>query len=236
MYRSGTPKFYKQALAEETDNGFAVLLDGRPLKSPAGSPLCVSSAGLAQQIAEEWSAQEDTINPSIMPMTSMCCTMLDRIVPRKLEITKQLLRYVETDLLCYRAQEPADLTRRQHEEWQPLIDWVAESYGARLVVTEGILPVRQPQAALESLSTVIDELNDSELTALSCVAPIAGSIVVGLALVSGRIKATEAISIVQLDEEYQNEMWGTVEEAQLQQKGIQKEIESAATFVQLANS
>mgnify|MGYP000885775937 CR=1 FL=1 len=236
MYRPGTQKFYERAHLEETDGGFTILLDGRTLKTPAGSSLSIPSEPLARQITEEWSAQEDTINPSTMPMTSLCCTMFDRIVPRKVEITHQLLRYVETDLLCYRAQEPADLAHRQHEAWQPLIDWVAETYSAHLVVTEGVLPIPQPQEAIKSLSATVDSLHDWELTALSCVAPIAGSLIVGLALVLGRITASDAISVIQLDEDYQNETWGTVEEAKQQQKGIQQEIESAAAFVQLANS
>jgi len=234
MYHSGTQKFYKQAHVETSDSGFTLLLDGRPVKTPAGSTLSVLSERLAQEIAREWTAQQDTIDPHTMPLTALACTMLDRIIPEQAAVKSQLLRFAATDLLCYRAQEPADLAARQHAVWQPLIDWVAERHHAPMQVTQGILPVPQPQTALESLSSAIDRLQDWELAALSSITAIAGSLIIGLAVIAGRIDAEEAFAIVQLDEDFQNERWGTVEEASHRQRILQNEIQSAVTFVELA--
>ena len=236
MYRSGTQKFYKNVELEATDTGFSILLDGRPVKSPAGAALSVRSEPLARRISEEWAGQEDTIHPSTMPMTALSCTMIDRIVPQKAETASQLLRFAETDMLCYRAQEPTDLVSRQQKLWQPMIDWLAETHHVQLVVTEGILPVKQPQSALDALSATIDRLQDWELAALSSVTAAAGSLVIGLALIAGRIDEAEAFAMVQLDEDYQNERWGTDEEAARRQQALQGEIQSVATFVDLARA
>ena len=236
MYRPGTQKFYKLAHVEATGSGFAVQLDGRPIKTPAGADLCVASERLAREITAEWSAQKETIDPHQMPMTSLTCTMIDRIIPEQTMVKEQLLQFAETDMLCYRAQEPADLVSRQHQTWQPLIDWVAEAHQVPLVVTEGILPVKQPSTALDALSIVIDGLQDWELAALSSITAIAGSLVIGLALITGRIDAAEAFAVIQLDEDYQNERWGTDEEGVRRQQILQREIQSAATFVDLARA
>ena len=234
MYHSGTQKFYKKSSVESADGSFSILLDGRSVKTPAGNTLAIASERLAREIAREWAAQQDTIEPHTMPLTAMACTMLDRIIPKQAAIKSQLLRFAETDLLCYRAQEPFDLTVRQHAVWQPLIDWAAETYHAPMAVTQGILPISQPQSTLKSLSSAMDRLQDGELAGLSSITAIAGSLIIGLAVIAGRINAEEAFTIVQLDEDFQNERWGTVEEATDRQRVLQREIQSAAIFVELA--
>lgn len=235
MYAPGAKKFYDQVNVQSADDGFTIMLDGRPIKTPAGSALKISSQPLAQKLVEEWAGQTETINPDTMLMTALCCTMIDRVVPKKSEVVSQLLQFAETDMLCYRAEEPQEFALRQHEAWQPLIDWAADTYGAPLQVTKGIIPIPQPQTSLDSLASAVEGLCDWELTALSITTPIAGSLIVGLSLVKNRIDTEQAISIIQLDEDYQNEQWGTVEEAQQRRQNTRREIEAAALFVKLSN-
>ena len=235
MYRTGTKKFYQHASIESERDGYAVLLDGKAVKTPAGLPLCVESKPLAEKLAEEWIEQSETIKPNTMPMTALSCTMLDRVIPNLPAIKSNLMAFVETDMLCYRAEEPEDLTQRQFIAWQPLIDWAANTYDAPLVVTNGILPVPQPQKSIDTLAGVMDNLNHGEITALSTVTPLAGSLVVGLALLAGRLDVDQAIAVIQLDEDYQNEKWGSVDEAQERQQNIRREIQSSAVFIELLN-
>jgi chaperone required for assembly of F1-ATPase len=221
MYRTGTKKFYQHASIESERDGYAVLLDGKAVKTPAGLPLCVESKPLAEKLAEEWIEQSETIKPNTIPNLPA--------------IKSNLMAFVETDMLCYRAEEPEDLTKRQFIAWQPLIDWAANTYDAPLVVTNGILPVPQPQKSIDALAGVMDNLNHGEITALSTVTPLAGSLVVGLALLAGRLDVDQAIAVIQLDEDYQNEKWGSVDEAQERQQNIRREIQSSAVFIELLN-
>ncbi|MEM5709694.1 hypothetical protein, partial [Elizabethkingia meningoseptica] len=112
-----------------------------------------------------------------------------------------------------RAEEPADLTARQHQRWQPLLDWAAEALGAHLVVTHGILPVAQPDEATAALRAALDALDGWQLTALAVIAQACGSLVIALALARGRIDTEEAFALSQLDESYQIERWGEDAEA-----------------------
>jgi chaperone required for assembly of F1-ATPase len=236
MYRSGTKKFYQRATVEPDGNGYRVCLDGRTVKTPAGRALAVPGKRLAEALAEEWNGQGEIIKPGSMPMTVFACTAIDRIGAERQAIERGLVRHAETDLVCYRADAPRDLAGRQHETWQPLVDWANEAYGVKLVVTQGVLPVPQPQDTLETLSGVIGRFDDWDLAVLSGVTAAAGSLIVGLALTMGRIDADQAFAAAQLDEAYQNEKWGTVEEAARRHDALRSEIQAAAGFLALKRS
>ncbi len=234
---SWTPKrFYKTAEAATTPEGFSVTLDGRPVKTPMGSPLILATEDLAAAVAGEWLAQEETIKPHTMPMTQLAATALDRVGPRREAVIEQAVSYASTDLVCYRADMPPGLIERQEAGWQPLLDWVFEVCEARLEVTSGVIPLKQPAAALDNLRAVVAGFADPELTALVSAMQASGSLVIALALVRGRVDADTAFELSQLDESYQMERWGDDEEAADRRRRLREDIRSAAAFLALARS
>ncbi len=138
--------------------------------------------------------------------------------------------------MCYRAETPPDLIERQEADWQPLVEWIGESHGARLEVTSGVIPLDQPAQALDTLRGALGGLSDAELTALVTAMQTCGSLVIALALVSGRVDADTAFELSQLDESYQIERWGEDEEAAERRRSLREEIRSAAAFLFLARS
>src|SRR5512134_155821 len=191
-------RFYKAATAspaegdEDGGSGFRIRLDGRPIRTPGGRPLLLPARALAEAVAAEWQTQGKRIDVASMPFTRLAATAVDRVAEGRPGIVEMLLSYSGADVLCYRAEEPADLAVRQHEQWQPLLDWAEERLGARLLVTRGILPVDQPEPAIAALSGALDAMNSYELTGLAIVAQACGSLVIALALSHGRIDAEEA--------------------------------------------
>jgi len=227
-------RFYKDAAVGACEGGYSVVLDRRPVKTPGGLPLVIPSAALAGAVAEEWRAQEETIRPHTMPLTQLAATAVDKVGPARRAVVDQLVSYGATDLLCYRAGEPADLVARQAASWQPLVDWAKETCGARLVVTAGVIPVDQPVSAIDALRTAVESFSDLELTAMAGIVQASGSLVVGLALVLGRIDGEAAFEISQLDESYQMERWGDDSEAVERRRRLRDDIRAAATFLALA--
>jgi chaperone required for assembly of F1-ATPase len=213
---------------------YAVCLDSRPIHTPGGRPLVLPSKALADAVAAEWRAQSERVNISAMTHTRLAVSALDRVAEARGAVIDMLLSYAGADLLCYRAEAPADLVRRQHEHWQPLLDWAAERWGAHLVVTGGIVPVAQPKAAIEALRAPVHALDDWQLTALAVIAQACGSLVLALALVEGRIDPAETFALSQLDETYQSERWGVDLEAAGRRQSLQQEIVEAWTFLMLA--
>lgn len=229
-------RFYRTAEVAIAPDGYAVTLDGRSVKTPAGSVLTVVSEPLAAAVAEEWLAQEDTIRPDTMPLMRLAATVLDRVGPYRPAMIEQALSYATTDLVCYRAEAPADLIQRQEAGWQPLVEWLGETHGARLEVTSGIIPLVQPATALDTLRGVLAGLSAAELTALVTAMQACGSLVIALALVGGRVDADTAFELSQLDESYQIERWGEDDEAAERRRNLREDIRWAAAFLDLARA
>jgi chaperone required for assembly of F1-ATPase len=229
-------RFYRAASIARAPEGFTVTLDDRPIRTPAGTAMVLPTEGLARAIADEWQAQEETILPHTMPLTQLAATAVDRIVPQRDAVLAQVASYASSELLCYRAGDPPDLVRRQEAMWQPLLDWLAEAFGATLRVTAGVVPIAQPTEAIGALRAAADELSDMELTALACVMQSSGSLTVALAMVAGHIDADAAFAISQLEETYEIERWGEDEEASRRRDRIREEIRSAAAFLALARA
>lgn len=226
-------RFYADAGFEAAPGGFRVTLDGRPLKTPGGRSVSVPSEALAAAIAEEWAAQGEELKPDSMPLTCLACTAIDRIATDRPAIVEHVNRYGGTDLLCYRADAPPALARRQEAAWQPLLDWAAEALGARLRVTAGVRPVDQTAGARRALRDAVEGLDDLRLAALSAATQASGSLVIGLALVHGQIDPEAAADAAHLDGRWQSEKWGEDGGDRRRRRGIAAEIEAAARLVAL---
>ena len=224
-------RFYREVTVAVEHDGHQVLLDGRPVRTPARRHLRAPSAELARAIAAEWAGQEEQIRPAAMPLTRMATTALDRMPSQREAAIDQIADYAGTDLLCYRAAEPLELVQRQRERWQPLLDWAAESYRAKLNLTTGLLPVAQPEPALQRLRARVEQLRDWPLIGLHAATTALGSLVLGLALLEDRIDPEAAFTASLLDELFEIERWGEDPESARRHVALRREVEAAATFI-----
>ncbi|MBD1204591.1 MAG: ATPase [Rhodobacteraceae bacterium] len=206
-------RFWQAAQAEPCEGGFTVRLDGRGVKTPAKAPLVVPTLAMAQAIAAEWEAQQGAVRPETMPVTRAANSALDKVVPQRAEVVALLAAYGGSDLLCYRAAGPEALAERQAAGWDPLLDWAAESFGARLAVTRGVMPVAQDPAGLARLEAEVAGLSVFRLAGFHDLVAISGSLVLALAVIRGRLGAEEAWHLSRIDEAWQVEQWGEDEEA-----------------------
>ncbi|CAM3367117.1 ATP12 family protein [Paracoccus nototheniae] len=206
-------RFWTTVTLRPEDDGFAILLDDRQLMTPSKHRLVLPTEPLALAVADEWRAQQDLIDPRTMPLTRAANSAVEKVAPQADGVASMLAEYGGTDLLSYRATEPQVLIDRQAEGWDPLLDWAATDLGAPLRVTHGVIPVPQDPAALARLRAHIDRLDLYALTALHDLVTIPGSLILGLAVVHGRIDAAEAHRLSRIDEDFQAERWGADDEA-----------------------
>ncbi len=227
-------RFYKEASASAgTDGGYTVLLDGKAVKTPKRAMLSLPNLPLAEAIAEEWRGQGETIDPQTMPLTRLAFAAIDVVTPERARIAKQILKYVETDLLCYRAEDPPELVARQALAWDPLLDWAAETYDVRLKVGFGIRPVPQPPEAIAELEQAIARYDEFELTALHTATTITGSVILALALAKEQVNAEEAFAAATLDETFQAEKWGRDAEPEQRRHRLLAELTAVNRFLRL---
>lgn len=231
-------RFWVRAETAPEEGGFAVKLDGRPVRLPGGTVLRVGSRALAEALAEEWQGagggqKGGDFTPADLKLTRIAGTMLERIAPDRAAVIGVLMGYAGNDLLCYRARYPALLVERQQQEWDPWLDWLRGRFGVTLRVTDGVMPVDQPAEALAGLQSVLEGLSDGALAVLGVAVPALGSLVLGLALVDGRLTGAQAIACATLDERTQMELWGhDAEQAErLDRLGV--DVADAAAFLAL---
>ena len=228
-------RFYKEAAAISLPDGFGVALDARPMKTPLKAPLVVPSQGLARAIAAEWAAQGDVIGRETMRLTRLACTALDRVPSHRDAMLDEVIGYGATDLVCYRAERPASLIERQGIAWDPLLGWLEETHGATLALTRGISPIEQSPDAVTALRSAVEPLDAFRLTALHLASGASGSLVIGLALVAGRLDGEAAFQASQIDEAFQIEQWGVDAEFEARRAVLRADLEAAAEAVRLLN-
>ena len=226
-------RFYKRAGTAAAAGGFAVVLDDRPVRTPAKAGLVLPNRPLAEAIAAEWRLQGERIEPATMPLMRLASTAIDRVAPQRDSVIDAVAAYAGTDLVCFRADGPAELAARQEAAWRPLLDWLDRRYGARLEVTAGIVPVPQGTAALDRLRAAVAAFDDFRLTALQTATAAAGSLAIGLALVEGELDARAAFAVSQVDEAFQLEQWGDDAEAAKGRAALASELDAAARMIDL---
>ncbi|HXL70724.1 MAG TPA: ATP12 family protein [Rhizomicrobium sp.] len=228
-------RFYENVTVSETPEGFRFLLDGKPVQTPARQALVLPNRALAEALAEEWRVQGAEMQPLAMPLTRLVNTVVDGVRAKRNETIAAILRFGENDLLSYRAEAPAELTRRQGQ-WNAWLDWAHKHHGARLDITSGIGHVGQSPEALAALHRAIAAQDDYALAALHTFSSITGSLVLGLAALEGELTPEEAFALSRLDEDYQAEQWGADREAQERAARLAREMELAARLVLLSRT
>ena len=227
-------RFYTGVNVRPHREGFEITLDGRPVRTPRGHPLALPTEALAAAVAAEWEAQKAEIVPAAMPLTQIANTALDRVSPNRESFRASVAAFGRSDLLCQRAEAPADLVRRQEDQWDPLLGWAAERYGARLAVGAGVMPIAQPIEAVAALETALAGLDDWTLAAAGVATAASESLVLALAVVEDRIGGEEAFALAVLDEVWQNERWGEDREAAARRNAIAADLAAAARFARLS--
>lgn len=206
-------RFWRDVGVTRLPGGFGIALDGRPVRTPAKAALEVPSCALADMIAAEWSAQEGEIDPWRMPFTRSANAAIDKVARQHGEVAQMIAGYADSDTVCYRAAAPDALAQRQAEAWEPLLDWTAERFGARLRPVTGIMHHPQEAAALTALSAQVLALDAFALTALHDLVSLSGSLVIGLAAIHDRHPPGKLWQLSRIDETWQQELWGVDEDA-----------------------
>ena len=206
-------RFYKDVAVEENCDGFIVTLDGRVLKTPGKMDLAFTHKNHAELVADEWRAQGEDIVPNTMPCTRMMNVACEQTPSRRGELIKEFRSYTNTDLLCYRSHSPKDLAQRQEQIWQPVLDYVAQSYGIALATTTSIKAVAQPEKSLNNAARYAQAKDDADLTLLLHFTASFGSAMLALVVMEKHLQVDTAFALSRLDEGFQNERWGADEEA-----------------------
>jgi chaperone required for assembly of F1-ATPase len=228
-------RFWTDVTVEPDESGWAILLDGRSLKTPARAALAVPTQALAEAIAEEWRSVGETVDPRAMPLTGLANAAIDRVAPDRQAFAQGLARYAEADLACYRVEGPRELVAQQELSWDPLLAWARRRYDVDFATTCGLMHVAQPGATVERLSHAIAALDPFQLAGLSPLVTVGGSLVAGLAVIEKAIGADEAWKAVSIDEQWQLDQWGADAEAEKALDNRRRDFMAGARLLELVD-
>lgn len=226
-------RFYEEVAVRGEAGGTVILLDGKPLRTPARRVLAVPTAALAEAIAAEWRAQEAELDAAAMRLTRLATTVVDLMPTRRADAVTEAAEFAGTDLLCYRAESPEVLLARQEAAWQPWLDWATRQYDASLVPARGVMPVRQPPTALKALRAAVERLDDWRLVGLHAATTVLGSLILALALERGAIEGENAFRLALLDELFEMEQWGEDAEQTRRHARLRADLDAAERFLRL---
>src|SRR5215468_6844743 len=221
-------------VAASPDQAFRVLLDGKPVRTPAKKVLDLPTRTCAEAVAAEWAAQREHIDPATMPLTRLVNSAVDGVRGREGEVRDEIGKYVASDLLCYRASGPLPLMRRQTDLWDPVLAWGRDVLGVPLIVTTGVMPVAQPETARTALARTL-AVDPFTLAALYVMTTLMGSALLALAHAYGQLGLEEAWVAAHVDEDWQISQWGEDAEASARRKRRWVEVASASTLLRLVS-
>lgn len=228
---------YKLASHTKTEDGYVLQLDGKSVKTPLAQPLAAPNRALADEIVREWAAQGDDVLPDTMPMTQFLTTAIDRTRERA-ALTKSLLKFLDTDLLCYRVKEPVELAKRQKEVWDRWLTWFDEHFESPLEVTYKLDALTQDPDTHKQIWNYLEALDEYYFAILQIVTSLSGSIVLGLAFLEHEATGEDVFNAAELEEIYHaeiagEEVHGADPVQDRRQNAMRRDLESAKRFMDL---
>ena len=231
--RQALPKrFYSDAPVAATAEGFAVHLDGRPVRTPGRALLALPSEAAAALVAVEFSAQGETIDPVSMPVLRLVNTALDGVAADTQAVLEDVMRFSASDLVCYRAGEPEALVVRQAQAWDPVLDWARSALGARFFLAEGVMHVEQPRESVGAVGLWLRQRDEPlRLAALHVMTTLTGSALIALAVEAGGLGPDEAWAAAHVDEDWNAELWGEDAEAAARRQSRRRDFDAAVALL-----
>lgn len=225
-------RFYAEVSVGERDGGYAVLLDGKPVRTPGRALLILPTEEVARLVADEFAAQQSEIDPVTMPVTRIANSAVDGVTKEPQAVAEDIVKYSGTDLLLYRAGSPQALVERQAGAWDPVLDWVRRELGARFILAEGVMHVAQPAESIEAVRRHLGgRAEPLRLAAVHVMTTLTGSALLALAVEAGALDVDAAWDAAHVDEDWNIEQWGTDAEAQARRAFRKADMIAAANLI-----
>ena len=211
-------KNWKSVKLKSHPSGYIILLDEVTLRTLSGNVLIIGNRSIAHKVKKEWSEVKKEINYTHMPYTKACFLSADRSERESLKLKDKLVCYGMSDLLCYRADKGSDLVEIQSKSWDPLVDWLQNQLNTTLLISHSLVPVEQSSDLEKGLSKLLLPIEPLSLTAMNELVTLSNSLIIGLALLKGKISPEKAWKIMRIEEEWQRTIWGTLAEQKAEDK------------------
>lgn len=219
-------RFWGGTATSEVKDGFAVTLDGRPVKTPKGNVMVLPNAALASLVEAEWASVGEYVDYEAMPLTRLGFASVDRMGEVLDETLAEVTRYSETDLLCYPSEYPAALQAREAEAWMPVLVWADAAFDLQFHQNQSIIHQPQPKETIRRIQSLIANATSYEQAGIMLAIPLLGSVLLAIALWRGHLNGDAAYQSSRIGEDFQSETWGADAEAAKRAAGMKAQAQS----------
>jgi len=226
-------RFFKEATVAPAQGGFAVLLDGRPIRTPGKALVAVPAEALAARLAAEWAAQGERIDPATMPLTRLVNTTVEAGTDATPGLRDEIVKFAGADLVLYRVDGPADLVARQEAFWDEALAVFSARFDVVFAATVGVVYKAQPPETLERMEAIVSTLGHFSLMALTSATAITGSAVLALGAAHRLFDRDFAWVAAHVDEDFNVARWGEDAEAAARRNARRVDFDSAMTVVEM---
>lgn len=230
-------RFYKYVtLTDKTAEGYGLLLDNKPVQTPARKNFFIKSYNIAQMVIKEWESQTENILPLTMPVSQMAMTLTDRVIPFRDKLESEILGYIDTDLICYRTDDPEQYKLIQEEKWNPFINWFQAKFDLDLQVTYGLSPLTQSDAVHQSIRKYMTSINHENFMALYIATLGTGSVILGLGFIAKDFSVDDILEAAFAEEKlkdkiYLADIYGTAPDQARKVQTLKSELETLLYFI-----
>ncbi len=230
-------KFWKTVkVKKKSCNSYEILLDEIVLKTPMKKDLTILNSKIAEEIQKEWNQDTGILDTDAMIFYGITSTSIDKIINSRISYINDILSFIDTDLICYRAEEPNDLVQWQSKNWDPILLKVEKYIHNKIDVFTGIMPSKQNKVIKFAINQILTKFSDLEIIVLHRITKITGSVFLSLCILNDDIIREKAFELSHLDELWQAENWGYEEEASNNREKINFELNRTMYFLDCLRS
>ena len=230
-------KFWKTVKVKKNScNSYEILLDENALKTPMKKELTIQNTKIAEEIQKEWNQDKNILDTDAMIFYGIISTSIDKIINNRISYIDDILSFIDTDLICYRAEEPNDLVQWQSKNWDPILLKIEKYINNKVDVFKGIMPSKQKKGIKLKIIKFLTKFSDLEIIVLHRITNITGSVFLSLCILNNDLIKEKAFELSYLDELWQAENWGYEEEASNNREQINFELNRTIYFLDCLRS
>ena len=230
-------KFWKTVkVKKNSSNSYEILLDKNVLKTPLKKDLIIQNSKIAEEIYKEWNQDTNILDTDAMIFYGIISTSIDKISNNRILYVNEILNFIDTDLICYRAEEPNDLVQWQSKNWDPILLKVEKYINNKIDVFKGIMPSKQNKGIKFKITKFLTKFSDLEIIALHRITNITGSVFLSLCILNNDIVKEKVFNLAYLDELWQAKNWGNEQEASNNREKINIELNRIIYFLDCLRS
>ena len=193
-----------------SDGFFNLFINSKEIKTPEKVSFNFENKTFPELIYKEIKKFKlKTLNQSIY--YNIFSLAKDKILVDKQKYIKDVMNYINTDLICYWENKPDDLYILQLDNWNSQLKKLKKEE-LNFDYTFDIIPIKQHKSSIELLKNKLIQLDDIILSCLLIVTKTTSSLLLSYLFITNRIKPIDLYKNTYLHEIWQSKKWGIVEE------------------------